>query len=80
MLRELIDHTKGEVMKGIIAIVILLFLPTLLTAQIVGPTFKDVSPDQSDSRYNNDPFREPERITPLSLPDSWPTNIHREDT
>lgn len=29
------------------------------------------------SKYNNDPFTRPGIITPLTLPDSWPTNIHR---
>ncbi|MBT8078256.1 MAG: MBL fold metallo-hydrolase [Gammaproteobacteria bacterium] len=29
------------------------------------------------SGYNNDPFTKPGIITPLTLPDSWPTNIHR---
>jgi ribonuclease BN (tRNA processing enzyme) len=29
------------------------------------------------SGYNNDPFTKPGLITPLTLPDSWPTNIHR---
>ena len=32
----------------------------------------------SGSSYNNDPFTEPGIITPLTLPDSWPTNIHRD--
>ena len=32
---------------------------------------------QDVSRYNNDPFAKPGFITPLTLPDSWPTNIHR---
>ncbi len=29
------------------------------------------------SKYNNDPFIKPGIITPLTLPDSWPTNIPR---
>ena len=29
------------------------------------------------SKYNNDPFTKPGIITPLTLPDAWPTNIHR---
>ena len=33
---------------------------------------------QETSRYNNDPFTEPGIITPLTLPDAWPTNIHRD--
>lgn len=33
---------------------------------------------QESSRYNNDPFVKPGIITPLTLPDSWPTNIHRD--
>ena len=33
--------------------------------------------DQDHSSYNNDPFNKPQHITPLTLPDSWPTNIHR---
>ena len=32
---------------------------------------------QEPSRYNNDPFTKPGIITPLTLPDAWPTNIHR---
>ncbi|MGI9204021.1 MAG: MBL fold metallo-hydrolase [Woeseiaceae bacterium] len=32
---------------------------------------------QGQSRYNNDPFTKPGIITPLTLPDSWPTNVHR---
>ncbi len=30
------------------------------------------------SAYSNDPFKIPRKITPLSLPDSWPINIHRD--
>jgi glyoxylase-like metal-dependent hydrolase (beta-lactamase superfamily II) len=30
------------------------------------------------SGYNNDPFVKPETITPLTLPDAWPTNIRRD--
>lgn len=36
-----------------------------------------IAADQDSSSYNNDPFVKPEIITPLTLPDSWPTNIHR---
>lgn len=32
------------------------------------------------SRYNNDPFVKPIVITPLTLPDSWPTNLHQDHT
>lgn len=32
----------------------------------------------AQSRYNNDPFTKPGIITPLTLPDSWPVNIHRD--
>lgn len=34
---------------------------------------------QADSsRYNNDPFTKPGIITPLTPPDSWPTNVLRD--
>lgn len=33
---------------------------------------------ESASKYNNDPFTKPGLITPLTLPDAWPTNIHRD--
>jgi len=33
--------------------------------------------ETDQSKYNNDPFIKPGIITPLTLPDSWPTNIHR---
>ena len=33
---------------------------------------------QDSSSYNNDPFTRPGVITPLTLPDAWPTNIHRD--
>jgi len=33
--------------------------------------------DDNPSKYNNDPFVKPTVITPLTLPDSWPTNIRR---
>ena len=36
-----------------------------------------IAADQDSSRYDNDPFVKPGIITPLTLPDSWPTNIHR---
>ena len=32
---------------------------------------------QAQSKYNDDPFTKPGIITPLTLPDSWPVNIHR---
>lgn len=32
---------------------------------------------QDASKYNNDPFVKPGIITPLTLPDSWPTNVYR---
>ena len=32
---------------------------------------------RAQSSYNNDPFVQPGIITPLTLPDSWPINIHR---
>lgn len=32
---------------------------------------------QAQSKYNNDPFTKPGIITALTLPDSWPINIHR---
>lgn len=35
------------------------------------------SQDSDQSKYNNDPFTKPGIITPLTLPDSWPTNFHR---
>ena len=34
--------------------------------------------EPSSSRYNNDPFVEPNEITLLTLPDAWPTNIPRD--
>ena len=37
-----------------------------------------IAADQASSSYNNDPFVKPGIITPLTLPDSWPTNIHRD--
>ena len=33
---------------------------------------------QEGSRFNNDPFTKPGVASPLTLPDSWPTNIHRD--
>ena len=36
-----------------------------------------IAADQDSSRYDNDPFVKPGIITPLTLPDSWPTNIYR---
>lgn len=33
---------------------------------------------QDASSYNNDPFTKPTIINPLTLPDAWPTNIHRD--
>ena len=33
---------------------------------------------QAQSSYSNDPFTKPGIITPLTLPDSWPVNIHRD--
>ena len=33
---------------------------------------------QEGSRFNNDPFTKPGISSPLTLPDSWPTNIHRD--
>ena len=33
--------------------------------------------DHDPSSYNNDPFVKPQHITPLTLPDSWPTNVNR---
>lgn len=29
------------------------------------------------TRYSNDPFTKPGKVTPLTLPDTWPTNFHR---
>ena len=37
-----------------------------------------INTDQTSSKYNNDPFVKPLVITPLILPDAWPTNIHRD--
>ena len=33
--------------------------------------------ESHQSKYNNDPFTEPGIVTPLTLPDSWPTNMRR---
>ena len=41
------------------------------------PVGQDTRADEP-SRYNNDPFTTPGVITPLTLPDAWPTNIHRD--
>lgn len=40
--------------------------------------FKPVRADDISSRYANDPFVEPTSITPLTLPDAWPTNLPRD--
>lgn len=40
--------------------------------------FNPVRADDISSRYANDPFVEPTSITPLTLPDAWPTNLPRD--
>ena len=40
--------------------------------------FNPVRADDISSRYANDPFVAPTSITPLTLPDAWPTNLPRD--
>ncbi len=40
-------------------------------------TPSNIETDDNSSKYNNDPFVKPAVITPLTLPDAWPTNIGR---
>ena len=49
-------------------------VPSLL---IVALVFCVSAGAEDQSRYNNDPFTKPGVINPLTLPDAWPVNIHR---
>ena len=59
-----------------IAIAVLLFMGSAAPTaeESVSPT--DIK-GQDTSRYHNDPFVRPSFITPLTIPDSWPTNMPR---
>lgn len=55
-------------------------LPELITYALCAVVSLSVAAEQGEpesSNYNNDPFTRPGVITPLTLPDSWPVNIHR---
>ena len=45
---------------------------------MLGVAFATSMAADAPSKYNNDPFTKPGVITPLTLPDAWPTNIHRD--
>ena len=52
-------------------------LPRAVSATMLAATTV-VAGEAEHSRYGNDPFTTPGLITPLTLPDAWPTNIHRD--
>lgn len=54
-------------------------LPLLIVIATIAANIVGVQAEETvQSKYNNDPFVKPGVITPLTLPDSWPTNIHRD--
>jgi len=67
-------NISGSIARCITTAVVL-FLGSAATAQ--EPVPPPDAAGQDSSRYNNDPFVRPGFITPLTIPDSWPTNIPR---
>lgn len=69
-------------MKITSLIVLCITIAVVLFMGSAAPTAEESMPltniaDQDSSRYHNDPFVRPSFITPLTIPDSWPTNIPR---